>query len=133
MGNPYTAHILDHFRHPRNLGSLPAPDISQEVLNPLCGDRIRLELALEGEMVAAARFRGDGCAISIAATSLLTEMLPGRTLTEAQKLGEAELLAALQAPIPPGRTRCATLPLSALHDGIRAYRVTTRSAEHHPR
>lgn len=132
MGNPYTGHLLDHFRHPRNLGSLPDPDISQEVLNPLCGDRIRLEVALEGETVVAARFRGDGCAISIAAASLLTGMIAGRSVAEAERLGEAELLAALQAPIPPGRIKCATLPLSALHDGIRAFRQASHAAEHHP-
>lgn len=127
MANPYTALLLDHFRNPRNVGSLPAPDIAEEVLNPLCGDRIRLELALAGDTVAEARFRGDGCAISIAAASILTGMLQGLPLAEAEKLREAELIAALRAPIPPGRTRCATLPLSALHDGIRTYR-----RNHHP-
>jgi len=74
----YSDILLDHFRHPRNYGTLDAPDISNEQFNPLCGDRIRIELKLNQSIVNEARFKGDGCAISTAAASLLTEMIIGK-------------------------------------------------------
>ena len=77
MAALYSEILLDHFRHPRNYGSLPAPDITYEDFNPLCGDRIRIELKLKHTVVEDARFRGDGCAISMAAASLLTELIVG--------------------------------------------------------
>ena len=73
----YSDILLDHFRHPRNYGSLAAPDISNEQFNPLCGDRIRIELKLDRSIVNEARFKGDACAISTAAASLLTELILG--------------------------------------------------------
>ena len=66
----YSETILDHFRHPRNYGDLPAADISYESFNPLCGDRIRIAVKLNDRVVEDARFKGDGCAIS---RTLLTE------------------------------------------------------------
>ena len=65
----YSNLLLDHFRHPRNYGSIEAPDVSYEAFNPLCGDRIRIDLKIAGEIVSEARFKGDGCAISMAAAS----------------------------------------------------------------
>jgi len=115
--------ILEHFRHPRNYGSLPSPDIAYEAFNPLCGDRIRIELKVHGRRVEAARFKGDGCAISLAAASLLTEMVQGENLERAEGLNQEELLSALQAEIRPARIKCALLPLNALHAGIAAYRL----------
>ena len=80
MSALYSEVLLDHFRHPRNFGSLPSPDVISEEVNPLCGDRIRIELAIRGNCVEAARFYGDGCAISIAAASLLTELIAGASI-----------------------------------------------------
>jgi nitrogen fixation protein NifU and related proteins len=120
VSGPYTAALLEHFRRPRNFGSLDDPDASFEVLNPLCGDRIRMELAAAGGTITQVRFRGDACAICIAATSLLTEMIQGRPLEVATAVGRDEVLAALQAPIPDGRVRCALLPLEALRGAISA-------------
>src|SRR5436309_12076846 len=109
MAALYSEVILDHFRHPRNYGSLPAPEITYEDFNPLCGDRIRIELQLNNTVVEAARFKGDGCAISIAAASLLTELIVGTHLGQVETISNDKLLAALESDIQPIRVQCALL------------------------
>src|SRR5678816_2879219 len=115
----YSNILLDHFRHPRNYGSLDAPDISNEQFNPLCGDRIRLELKLEQSKVVAARFKGDGCAISTAAASLLTELIRGEAVDELANFPDERLVSALESNIQPARLQCALLPLNALREGLK--------------
>ena len=117
----YSNTLLDHFRHPRNYGSLDAPEISNEQFNPLCGDRIRIELKLEQSIVSEARFKGDGCAISTAAASLLTEMVRGEDVAQLTNLTDAQLIAALESDIQPVRLQCALLPLQALREGLKVY------------
>jgi len=117
----YSDILLDHFRHPRNYGSLDAPDISNEQFNPLCGDRIRLELKLEQSRVREARFKGDGCAISTAAASLLTELVRGKNLEELTNVPDEQLISALESNIQPARLQCALLPLQALREGLRSW------------
>ena len=112
----YSNVLLDHFRHPRNYGSLEAPDVSNEAFNPLCGDRIRIELKLENEIISEARFKGNGCAISMAAASLLTELVVGIEIGEL--ITNEQLISALQSDIQPARIQCAILPLTALRDGL---------------
>ena len=112
----YSDVLLDHFRHPRNYGSLENPDVSNEAFNPLCGDRIRIELRLDNGIVSAARFKGDGCAISMAAASILTELLVGMEISEL--ISDDQLISALQSEIQPARIQCAILPLAALRDGL---------------
>jgi nitrogen fixation protein NifU and related proteins len=120
--NPYGEVILEHFRHPRNYGSLESPDIRHEDVNPLCGDRIRIELTVSREeRVIAARFQGDLCVIAKAASSILTEMITGWTLEDIGQLAETQMLDALHAEIRPARLKCALLPLGALHAGVNAY------------
>ena len=119
----YSNILLDHFRHPRNYGSLDAPDISNEQFNPLCGDRIRLELKLEQSRVSEARFKGDGCAISTAAASLLTELVLGKNLEELTNVSDEQLISALESNIQPARLQCALLPLHALREGLKNYRT----------
>lgn len=118
----YSAILLDHFRRPRNYGGLDAPDISNEQFNPLCGDRIRLELKLEKAKVAEARFKGDACAICTAAASLLTELVVGAHVDELANIPDARLISALESDIQPARLQCALLPLHALREGLRNYK-----------
>ena len=115
----YSDILLDHFRHPRNYGELPAADISSEHFNPLCGDRIRIELKLNGSVVEDARFKGDGCAISTAAASILTELIIGGDLKEAETISDDHLISALQSDIKPARIQCALLALEALRAGLK--------------
>lgn len=115
----YSNLLLDHFRHPRNYGSLDAPDVSHEEFNPLCGDRIRIELKLDQSTITEARFKGDGCAISTAAASLLTELLIGTAIAAVASLSDEQLIAALESDIQPTRRQCALLPLEALRGGLK--------------
>lgn len=115
----YSNILLDHFRHPRNYGSLAAPDISNEQFNPLCGDRIRIELKLDRSIVTEARFKGDACAISTAAASLLTELILGQNVEELTAIPDAQLISALESEIQPARLQCALLPLQALREGLK--------------
>ena len=117
----YSDILLDHFRHPRNYGSLDAPDISNEQFNPLCGDRIRIELKFEESIVNEARFKGDGCAISTAAASLLTELILGEDVGQLADFPDARLIAALESDIQPARLQCALLALQALREGLKVY------------
>ena len=119
----YSDVLLDHFRHPRNYGSLVAPDVSHEKFNPLCGDRIRIELKLDQTTIAEARFKGDGCAISTAAASLLTELITGTPLEAVSALSDDQLIAALESNIQPARVQCALLPLEALRAGLKEHRT----------
>ncbi len=121
MAALYSEVLLDHFRHPRNYGCLPAPDITYENFNPLCGDRIRVELKLKDKLVEDARFRGDGCAISMASASLLTELIVGADLNEIEAISNDKLISALESDIKPSRVQCALLPLEALRAGLRDY------------
>src|SRR5215467_8917623 len=118
----YSETIFEHFRHPRNYGALPAPEVAYEAVNALCGDRLRMELNVSAEQtIVAVRFRGDSCIISRAAASILTELIQGRTLQEIAVLPQDVLLTALHAPIRPARMKCALLPLHVLQAGIAVY------------
>ena len=121
MSALYSKILLEHFRHPRNYGSLDSPDISNEQFNPLCGDRIRLELKLEESRVNEARFKGDACAICTAAASLLTELIVGQDREQLASIPDSRLIAALESDIQPARVQCALLPLVALREGLKDY------------
>jgi nitrogen fixation NifU-like protein len=119
----YGSVILDRFRHPRRRGELTAPDVAHEDVNPLCGDRIRIEARLgDGSppVIDTARFRGDACAIAVAAADVLLEMVEGRPVRDAQGIDRETLLAALGGDIRPSRLGCVALPLGVLHRAISA-------------
>ena len=114
----YREYILDHYRDPRNYGTLENPDVHWEDANPLCGDQLAMDLHIVDNCVTEVRFRGRGCAISQATASMLSEMIEGRTLDEVRALGKEEVLEALGIPISPARTKCAFLSLRVLHRGL---------------
>ncbi len=120
----YEEVILDHWRHPRNKGRLSQPDAAAVEANPLCGDVVRIELKTAEGKVAEARFEGEGCAISQAASSLLTELIQGKSVAEAAALTDEDLLRALGGVV---RTRlsCALLPLRALRKALAGLREGT--------
>jgi nitrogen fixation NifU-like protein len=122
MAALYSDVILDHFRNPRNFGSLSCPDISHEGLNPLCGDRIRIELKLRDGVITAVRFQGDGCAISLAAASLLTELIVDLDIGTGEVISNTTLLSSLKSDIKPARMKCALLPLEVLREGVKIHR-----------
>ena len=114
---PYSGVIAEHFRRPRNQGPLPGASAEAEVVNPLCGDRIRVAVIVASGSIADARFVANACAICIAAASLLTEYVRGMPPNDAARLGDESVLALIGA-VPPGRTRCATLPAEALRRAL---------------
>ncbi len=121
VGRLYSEVILDRFKHPRYFGELDVPDAAHEDVNPLCGDRLRVELRLDSGAEAeieAIRYRGDACAIALASADLLAEMVEGRPAREAGRVDRDALLRALQAEIRPSRLRCVTLPLEVLRGAL---------------
>ena len=127
--------IIDHNRHPRNFGRLEPADAHAEGFNPLCGDRLDLYLALDGDRIRDLRFEGKGCAISVASASLMTEALKGRTRADAQRYFDAVhglltradhvpaidlgKLAALSGVREfPVRVKCATLAWHTLRNAL---------------
>ncbi|HEX4206025.1 MAG TPA: SUF system NifU family Fe-S cluster assembly protein [Ktedonobacteraceae bacterium] len=118
MSMDYREYILDHYRDPRNYGTLDDPDVHSEDTNPLCGDQLSMDIQIEGDHVKAVRFQGRGCAISQAAASMLSEMIDGKTVEEITALGKDDVLEALGISISPARTKCAFLSLRVLHRGL---------------
>lgn len=119
MDDLYRENILDHYRHPRNKGRLEHPTHTHEEHNPLCGDVVRIDLHVnEDDVIDQVRFDGEGCAISQASASMLTEMLEGKTLEEAKELSKEDILEALGIQIGPVRLKCALLSLKVLKAGI---------------
>jgi nitrogen fixation protein NifU and related proteins len=106
--------VLEHFRHPRNRGRLDGADASAEGANPLCGDRVRVELRADQGTIADARFTADACALCVASASLLTERVRGMRVDSLPSVDERWLFASLEGEPPAPRRKCATLPLDTL-------------------
>lgn len=117
---PYSDVIRRRWRQPRFRGELPAMTASAEDVNPLCGDRVRFMLQLNGDTVRAVRFVGDSCAICTAAADVLAELVEGQSVAQAAAVGREDLLTRLEADVRPTRMRCVTLPLSVLEQALRA-------------
>lgn len=130
----YRRVIMDHYQHPRNRGIKSDEGIQVHLHNPSCGDRITLQLLMEGDLVKEARFEGEGCSISMSSASMMTEAVKGLTKEEALRkvekfscmmMGEGEVeedlgdLEALQGVSKfPARIKCATLAWKALEKGL---------------
>ena len=112
----YREVILDHYRAPRGHGLLEDADARAEGQNPLCGDEVTISVkfAEDGETIQDIRFEGRGCAISQAATSMLTDLVKGRTATEVASLPKEEILEEVGIPLTPVRMKCAILGLGVV-------------------
>ena len=110
----YSEAIRERWRRPRFRGELPGATAIAEDVNPLCGDRVRMQLTLDDGRVSGARFAGDSCAICTASADVVAELVQGRSRAEAVALGAADVLGVLQADVRPTRMRCVTLPISVL-------------------
>ena len=136
----YQQVILDHNRRPRNYGKLEGANRHAEGFNPICGDHLTLYLRLNGDVIDDLRFEGEGCAISKASASLMTEGLKGKTTAEAEALfermhelltgnGDAEAQAAELGKLAvfsgvrefPARVKCASLSWHALHSALEGH------------
>ncbi len=111
----YKDEILDHYKNPHNFGDLDEATATDEEHNPLCGDRIVLQLKMENGKLVNVKFRGEGCAISTAASSMLTDYIKGKSIRELRKLDGTKVLEIINLiDISPARIKCALLSFEAL-------------------
>jgi nitrogen fixation protein NifU and related proteins len=115
MDDLYRDYILEHYRRPHNFGTLERPSASIEGANPLCGDRITLQIGVHGGVVDEVAFTGRGCAISQASASLLTDEIKGKPIADVDAFRADDLLDLLGIDISPARLKCAMLS----HDTLR--------------
>ncbi|MGA9044377.1 MAG: iron-sulfur cluster assembly scaffold protein [Thermoplasmata archaeon] len=116
MYDMYQEVILQHYRTPKNFGPLPDANCEGQESNPLCGDHITVRLKVDpgSEKISEIRFEGDGCAISVASASMLTEKVAGLTVEQAGKLTRDDVLQLLGIPLSPVRIKCALTGYAAL-------------------
>lgn len=118
----YREIILDHYKHPRNFGELEKPDAKASEYNATCGDRITIEIQCQMIhdkcQMKDIRFNGDGCAISMASASMLTEKVTGMRLKDVIALGTNDIVNMLGTELTPSRTKCALLPLEVLQKAV---------------
>lgn len=112
--NIYHDIILDHYHHPHNQGKLNKPDRSVTVNNPLCGDNIEMMVNFEKNKVKEIKFQGEGCVISNASVSMLTDYVKGKSKQELKKLDSKFIIKMLGIDLGINRIKCAVLPLEAL-------------------
>ena len=117
----YREQILDLARNPVNQGTLDPNNASFEDTNPLCGDRIRIDLRINDDVVEDIAFSGRGCAISQAAASVLTEMVKGQPVSNAAAISNDDMLDELGVEISPARIKCALLGLHVLRVALDEY------------
>ena len=117
---PYGSVVLEHFRRPRNQRTLERASASHEGFNKQCGDRVRIELELDGDTIRAAAFTANACAICTASASLLTERVEGMAVRAALGVTDADAIATLGDEVPKGRRTCVTLPWETLRRALGA-------------
>lgn len=121
----YSDIILDHYRHPRNAGKLKAPSARVVEYNPLCGDTIHLDIqASKSGLIKDIKFVGEGCALSQASMSLLSEEMKGKSFSQVGKYMIADVISLLHVPISPGRVSCISLGLTALQRALTEIKKT---------
>ncbi|MEW6725406.1 MAG: Fe-S cluster assembly scaffold protein NifU [Bacillota bacterium] len=117
----YSAKVIEHFQYPRNVGEMPDADGIGEVINESCGDATKIYLKIEDDRIRDVKFQTFGCAAAIATSSILTEMVKGKTIDEALEVTEDKVVEALDG-LPPKKVHCSNLAASALRAAINDYR-----------
>lgn len=110
----YREEILEHWQNPQNFGVMDKPDVVIDQVNPLCGDEVTFYFKIKGAKIAGVSFVGNGCAISIASASILSEFIKARPVSFLAKLTGKDVLEILGGPVAPARLKCAFLPLEAI-------------------
>jgi nitrogen fixation protein NifU and related proteins len=113
----YSAQVLDHFQNPRNAGDIADADAMVEIENPGCGDVLRLSLKVSAGRIIAARFKAKGCVAAMACGSVLTDLVVGKTLSEARQLRREDVISVVDS-LPPASTHAAQLALDALSGAL---------------
>jgi nitrogen fixation NifU-like protein len=118
----YTDKVMDHFQNPRNVGEIANADGIGEVGNAVCGDIMKIYLKVEDDRIADVKFKTFGCGAAIATSSMVTEMVKGKTLDEALEITNKAVAEALDG-LPPQKMHCSNLAADALHKAIEDYRA----------
>ena len=119
---PYSEKVLDHYNHPRNVGSMDKSSnrVGTGIVGaPECGDVMKLQIEVEGDMIVDAKFKTFGCGSAIASSSLATEWLKGKTMGEAGKITNVEIVEELS--LPPVKIHCSVLAEDAIKAAIKDY------------
>ncbi len=122
----YSEKVMEHFRNPRNVGEIEDPSGVGEVGNPQCGDVMKLFIKVAGDKIIEAKFQTFGCGAAIATSSMVTEMVKGKTLDEALKISNEMVAEALDG-LPPVKMHCSVLAEEALRGAIEDYRKKSKS------
>jgi len=117
----YSEKVMDHFRNPRNMGAMENPDGTGKVGNPVCGDLMELYIKVENEIITDAKFMTFGCGAAIATSSMVTELVKGKSIEEALKISNATVAEALDG-LPPVKMHCSVLAEDALKAAVEDYR-----------
>ncbi len=118
----YSEKVMDHFRNPRNMGEMENPDGVGKVGNPVCGDMMELYIKVENDVITDVKFMTFGCGAAIATSSMVTELVKGKTLDEALKISNATVAEALDG-LPPVKMHCSVLAEDALKAAIEDYKT----------
>ena len=116
----YSEKVMDHFRNPRNVGVLEDADGVGEVGNPVCGDIMKIYLKIENEIIVDVKFETFGCGSAIASSSMATELIKGKPLSEALKLTNKAVTEALDG-LPPQKLHCSVLAEEAIKKAVKDY------------
>lgn len=119
MNNIYMQNILDHFHNPENYGELENANCYTIEHNPLCGDKIELYMIVENGVIIDLKFKGEGCAISQAAMSMLSEQLVGNSVSDALAYSKEDIIKMMGIDLSPTRLKCALLSLQALKNALK--------------
>ena len=114
----YTEMILDLYKNPRNKGVIKNPTHENFKNNPLCGDEIKIQIKIENNIIDDIKFNGNGCAISQASASLLTDKIKKMNIQEVKNLNKEDILEMLHIPISPGRLKCVLLSLETIKGAL---------------
>lgn len=112
--------IIDHYQNPRNFGDLENPTVKKRLENALCGDMVEMAIKIYDNKIYDLRFKGIGCAICIATSSMLTEKVKGMNLLDIEKLNKDDILGMLGVNLMPNRLKCALLPLEVLKEILKS-------------
>ncbi len=116
----YSEKVMEHFRHPRNVGEMKNPDGIGHVGNPICGDIMELYIKVKNNKIIDAKFKTFGCGAAIATSSMITGMVKGRTIEEALRISNKAVVEALDG-LPPVKMHCSVLAKDALKSAIDDY------------
>lgn len=121
MSEQYSKKVMDHFLHPRNMGTIKNPDGYGKIGNPVCGDLMEVYITVSNNIITDIKFQTFGCVAAIATSSMMTELVKGMNLDDALQLTK-DMIAEHLDGLPPQKLHCSNLAAEALHEAIRAYK-----------